>query len=150
MSNGAALSDVNIDFDFGTQVELNTLALWNYNAFNASAVQRGIKDFQLILSNNSDFSSPLFTSGTLTLPIGLGTASISATPFSFATTSARYARIDVATNYGNASAIGLSEVRFANVTAVPEPLTILGTFTALGFGTAFKAKRRNDSRKETR
>ena len=34
----ATPNDVNLDFDFGSVVTVNTLALWNYNAFNSTAV----------------------------------------------------------------------------------------------------------------
>jgi hypothetical protein len=97
LSDGATSADVNLDFDFGSSVFLDTLALWNYNFFDTAATDRGIKNFQLIFSDNSDFSSPVYTSDTLTLPEGTATP-ISATKFSFPVIKARYARIDVASN----------------------------------------------------
>jgi hypothetical protein len=130
LQNGATANDVNLDFDFGSEVRLDTLALWNYNAFNPTAVQRGIRDFNLIISNNSDFSNPVYTSGVLTLAQGLGTAPINPSIFSFSPVTARYARIDVASNYGTTNAIGLSEVRFAEVQPVPEPTTVGGAIAA--------------------
>ncbi|WP_293104023.1 excalibur calcium-binding domain-containing protein [Moorena sp. SIOASIH] len=107
-------ADVNFDFDFGSPVVLNTLALWNYNAFNTTATNRGIKDFILVLSNKADFSDPVFESSTLTLPKGPAT-NIPATIFSFPNVEAQFARIDVVSNYGPTSLIGLSEVRFAKM-----------------------------------
>ncbi|MFM7789142.1 MAG: hypothetical protein ACKO90_13680, partial [Microcystis panniformis] len=103
------------------------LALWNYNAFNTTATDRGIKDFTLILSNNSDFSSPVYVSGTLTLPEGTAT-NIPGTIFSFPVIQAQYARIDVASNWGptGGALIGLSEVRFAQTVPVPESSSGLG------------------------
>lgn len=141
LSGGATPADVNLDFDFGSSVFLDTLALWNYNAFNTTATERGIKDFTLILSNNANFSSPVYVSGTLTLPQGTAT-NIPATIFSFPLIQAQYARLDVATNWivAGTGPIGLSEVRFAQTTTVPEPssgfsLLALGL---LGAGAALK------------
>ncbi|NCR77917.1 MAG: hypothetical protein GPI92_21200 [Microcystis aeruginosa K13-06] len=143
---GTTPADVNLDFDFGSSVFLDTLALWNYNAFNTTATDRGIKDFTLILSNNSDFSSPVYVSGTLTLPEGTAT-NIPATIFSFPLIQAQYARIDVANNWfvgwTAPGPIGLSEVRFAQTVPVPVPESSSGLgLLALGLlGTAAAFKR---------
>lgn len=147
LRNGATPNDVNLDFDFGSQVRLDTLALWNYNAFNSTATDRGIQDFNLIFSNNSDFSSPVFVSGTLTLPEGLGNAPVNSSLYSFSAVEARFARIDVASNYTNNAPngpIGLSEVRFAEVEPVPEPATILGSL----FGGAMMFLKKRSSSKQ--
>jgi hypothetical protein len=37
LSGGATITDVNLDFNFGSSVLLDTLALWNYNAFSTTA-----------------------------------------------------------------------------------------------------------------
>jgi hypothetical protein len=140
LSGGATPADVNLDFDFGSSVFLDTLALWNYNVFDTIATDRGIKDFTLILSNNANFSSPVYTSGTLTLPEGTATP-ISATNFSFPVIKARYARIDVASTWGpTTGVIGLSEVRFAQTVPVPESSSGLGLLALglLGAGAALK------------
>jgi hypothetical protein len=138
LSGGATPADVNLDFDFGSSVFLDTLALWNYNVFDTIATDRGIKDFKLIFSDDSNFSSPVYTSDTLTLPEGTATP-ISATNFSFPVIKARYARIDVASTWGpTPGVIGLSEVRFAQ--QVPEPSSGLGLLALglLGAGAALK------------
>ncbi len=146
LESGTTPADVNLDFDFGSSVFLDTLALWNYNAFNTTATDRGIKDFTLILSNNSDFSSPVYVSGTLTLPEGTAT-NIPATIFSFPLIQAQYARIDVANNWfvgwTAPGTIGLSEVRFAQTVPVPVPESSSGLgLLALGLlGTAAAFKR---------
>jgi hypothetical protein len=120
------------------------LALWNYNAFNTTATDRGIKDFTLILSNNSDFSSPVYVSGTLTLPEGTAT-NIPATLFSFPLIQAQYARIDVANNWfvgwTAPGPIGLSEVRFAQTVPVPESSSGLGLLALGLLGTAAAFRR---------
>jgi hypothetical protein len=138
LSDGATPADVNLDFDFGSSVFLDTLALWNYNYFSTEATDRGIKDFKLIFSDNSNFSSPVYTSETLTLTEGTATP-ISATNFSFPVIKARYARIDVASTWSpTVPLIGLSEVRFAQ--QVPEPSSGLGLLALglLGAGAALK------------
>ncbi|WP_287310494.1 excalibur calcium-binding domain-containing protein [Moorena sp. SIO1G6] len=122
LNHCATAADVNFDFDFGSPVLFNTLALWNYNAFNTTATNRGIKDFILVLSNNSDFSDPVFESSTLTLPKGPAT-NIPATIFSFPNVEAQFARIDVVSNYGPTSLIGLSEVRFAKMVTNTTPIS---------------------------
>ena len=143
LESGTTPADVNLDFDFGSSVFLDTLALWNYNAFNTTATDRGIKDFTLILSNNSDFSSPVYVSGTLTLPEGTSN-NIPATLFSFPLIQAQYARIDVANNWfvgwTAPGPIGLSEVRFAQTVPVPESSSGLGLLALglLGAGAALK------------
>lgn len=137
LQNGATIGDVNLDFDFGSSELLSSLILWNYNAFNPTATQRGIQDFTLILSNNADFSDPVYTSGILTLAQGPGNTSIPGTTFDIPNISAQYARIDIISNYGPSTLVGLSEVRFETV---PEPLTLLGAGAAIAFGTSFKRK----------
>ncbi|MDB9423879.1 PEP-CTERM sorting domain-containing protein [Microcystis aeruginosa CS-564/01] len=145
LGGGATPADVNLDFNFGSPVFLDTLALWNYNVFDTIATDRGIKDFTLILSNNANFSSPVYVSGTLTLPEGTAT-NIPATIFSFPVIQAQYARIDVASNWGpgfqglEANLIGLSEVRFAQTVPVPESSSGLGLLALglLGAGAALK------------
>ncbi|GCL46229.1 hypothetical protein NIES3787_19210 [Microcystis aeruginosa NIES-3787] len=142
LGGGATPADVNLDFNFGSPVLLDTLALWNYNVSNTTATDRGIKHFTLILSNNANFSSPVYVSGTLTLPEGTAT-NIPATIFSFPVIQAQYARLDVASNWGptGGSNIGLSEVRFAQTVPVPESNSVLGLLALGLLGTAAAFKR---------
>ncbi|AKV65373.1 hypothetical protein [Microcystis panniformis] len=143
---GTTPADVNLDFDFGSSVFLDTLALWNYNVFNTIATDRGIRDFTLILSNNANFSSPVYVSGTLTLPEGTAN-NIPATIFSFPVIQAQYARLDVASNWGpgfqglEPNVIGLSEVRFAQTVPVPESSSDLGLLALGLLGTAAAFRR---------
>ncbi|ACK70602.1 hypothetical protein PCC7424_2180 [Gloeothece citriformis PCC 7424] len=148
LSGGATPADVNFDFNFGRSVFLDTLALWNYNFSNRVATDRGIRDFTLILSNKPDFSKPVYVSPTFILPEGTAIPR-PASFFFFPTIKAQYARIDVATNWSATSLnlIGLSEVRFAQSQPVPEPLTLLGVSSAVGFGTLFKRKLHSKNQK---
>jgi len=73
---GTTPADVNLDFDFGSSVFLDTLALWNYNAFNTTATDRGIKDFTLIPLIQAqyariDVANNWFVGWTAPGPIGL-------------------------------------------------------------------------------
>lgn len=105
-----------IRFDLHARYDLESIQIWNFNETGGTA--NGMKEFQILLSNDGVTYSAL--PGTYTLPQAPG---ISVSDFSHmielpSGTIARYVILDVSTssgvsNYGGGySLVGLSEVRF--------------------------------------
>ena len=115
-------STIVVDFDLGETLPLNGFALWN-SVFNQS---QSVSRFDLQLSNDPSFAvgvADVLSDALPSLPatnnIGVGET------FSFATTSAQYARFTIEANFNGDDAtlngqIGVSEVAFS-ASAVPEP-----------------------------
>ncbi|WP_373478467.1 PEP-CTERM sorting domain-containing protein [Geminocystis sp.] len=131
-------NDINptVTFNLGAVYNLTGSDIWNFNA--SGSLNRGVKDFNILTSlDGNTFSS----AGSGTLSIGTGNP-LPSQLVAF-TATAQYVRFNVISNYGNTTNTGLSEVKFQGTlapTSVPEPLTILGSLTALGFGSVFKKK----------
>lgn len=123
-----------VTFDLGALYDLRALALWNIGGTTR------LVNFSLYADTNANTSSV----GTL---IGSFSAAPSTSPFPIqrfyftnpVTTQFVQMRLD--SNSGG-STLGLVEVAFGGSTpaAVPEPLTILGAATAIGFGANFKRR----------
>ena len=114
-----------VDVDFGAAVTMDRFFLVT-RLNNVDVVGTA----NLILSNTADFSSPL---ATITLnPSGQNGA---APIFSFATTTARYARWDVVTAPGTSNNLGGIEMRFLNTPAG----SIIANPTVIGGAAPFSA-----------
>ncbi|WP_373478468.1 PEP-CTERM sorting domain-containing protein [Geminocystis sp.] len=123
-----------LTFNLGAVYNLAGTDIWQYNR---STFNRGVQNFNILTSlDGINFSSA--GSGTLTVATG-NPVSIPSQLVAF-TATAQYVRFEVTSNYGNTFTTGLSEVKFQTAESVPEPLTILGSLTALGFGSVFKKK----------
>lgn len=96
-----------VDLDFGSPVAMDRFFV--ISRLNNVDV---VGEANLILSNNADFSSPLAT--IVTNPSGQNGAGLI---FSFASTTARYARWDVITSTGGSQNLGGIEMRFLNTPA---------------------------------
>jgi hypothetical protein len=128
----------NITFNLNGTYSLTGFSLWNFNAFSIV----GVKDVNVLRSTDgTNFTS--VTGSPTQFAIGAESAPESPEQFSFAPVTASYVRFQVLSNYGSTFVTGLSEVQFDGTpaaTAVPEPLTILGTLTGLGGGAALKRR----------
>lgn len=124
-----------ITFDLGNVYDVGKMALFNHTSL------WGVKDFKLFASSTGDDGS--YTSlGSFTAD-KIGEPSF-AQVFNFDTTAAQFIKMDINSNHGGGTT-EIREVAFAATAAataepVPEPLTILGSTTALGFGALFKRK----------
>ena len=93
-----------VDLDFGSSVTMDRFFMITRR--NTVDV---VGEANLILSNNADFSSPVAT--VVANPSGQNGAGLI---FSFASTTARYARWDVITSAGTSQNLGGIEMRFLN------------------------------------
>ena len=125
LSNGVPTFPFVLDFDFGSGLNILSLALWNGTAGNDAAISR----FRVFTSSASDFSVSTQV-GLFTNPIGVGGPE-PVTVFDLTDSTGRYARIQVEGYYGNGCCAGIGEVAW-DVGSVPEP----GTLALLGLGLA--------------
>ncbi len=135
---GAGAPTSYFEFDFGSTVNIDGIALWNQHG------SASLDSFTVETSLLADFSASQ-TFGTFTMAIFGGSHPIAADVFSFNSNNFRYLRINNLTNAGYGSATRINEVAFrganSNMTNVPEP----APFTILGLGLlglAFVRKRR--------
>ncbi|MCP3981471.1 MAG: discoidin domain-containing protein [bacterium] len=101
-------------FDLGGPVWLDGVYIWNFN--QAGWTGRGVNDFEILVSGDSDPLTATFTSvGSFSLAQACGCATEGAQLVSFAAAvSARLVKFDIATTHSGQvnNYVGLSEVRF--------------------------------------
>jgi F5/8 type C domain len=130
----------NITFNLGGQYSLAGFSLWNFNPGGASP--SGINGVNIQTSTDGTTFTNVAGAPTQ-FAIASSLTAEPAQQFSFAPVNAAFVRFNVLSNHGNTQFTGLDEVQFnsaASATAVPEPLTILGTLTAIGGGAALKRR----------
>lgn len=115
-----------ITFDLGSEMDLDGAFIWNYNQDNQSG--RGFLNFDIFVGGAADPTATTFleAASIVRYPVTSGVAR-GAEFEAFSANDVRYLRF-VSTSNGNNNVIGLSEVRFSSVAAVPEPtsLALLG------------------------
>ena len=93
-------------FDLGQTVDLTKVYVWN---FNGAETDRGMKDVQVLISSDTNFTTAKFTGiGVIALTEG-GEA---AQAFDVVGTEVRLVKLKATSNWGHGWAIGLAEVRF--------------------------------------
>lgn len=123
-----SVQQAQLTFDLGAVYDLAAADIWQFNFGTntpvISTLDRGVKDFRILLSTDDTSFSEVFAG---TLARSPGTGPIAAQTFDF-TGTARFVQIDILNNYAQGTiyerdyASGLSEVRFQSaVAAVPEP-----------------------------
>lgn len=146
------VAQAQLTFDLGAVYELASADIWQFNYadpypvnnFTINTVDRGVKDFNILISTNGVDYTQVF-SGTMTRENG---DPAPAQNFAF-TGSAQYVKLDLLNNYAEGTiydpyATGLAEVRFNSATgAVPEPAT--WAMMIAGFGIAGAAMRRRNA-----
>ncbi len=132
-----------VTYGFGGAFNISAFGLWNGNGAVANF---GIEEFSLFADNDNNLDN-----GTLgQLGNFIATQGPLGQTFNFTATSASFVHLQVIDNYGGVGGTIFGEVAFKTA-EVPEPLTILGTATALGFGALFKKKlsNRNELKQES-
>ena len=140
-----------LTFDLGGTFDLSSVDIWQFNFGTntpvISTLDRGVKQFRVLLSMTGDNFAEVFSGTLQRSPDG---SPIAAQSFGIAGT-ARYVMIDILNNYAqgtfaeNDTGSGLSEVRFQGVAAadVPEPAALGSLFVGLGLlGVSINRRRR--------
>jgi hypothetical protein len=132
---GSSSAPGSVTFDLGNVFDLDGMAMWG------TAGVTSVKDFDLFASlTGVDGSFVSLGSFVQNFESGADTAQV----FNFNTTTAQFIRMDITDSYQASNSVGIGEVAFrtADVTPepVPEPMTIFGAATALGFGALVNRK----------
>ena len=140
-----------ITFDLGSTKTIDTLYVWNYaegSGGNPAFLNRGSSNVTIYADNTANpttfVQSFVFNKAA---PSALTPQTDFNTPVDAYTlaspVTARYIKFDIATNWGDPSFVGLSEVRFGDtIAAVPEPTT----FAMLGLGGLIVGRRMRSAR----
>ena len=136
-----------ITFDLGSVKTVDTLIVWNYaevpfaNTTPIDSSTRGAKSVNIYADNNPNPTTLITTSGPMTfnqaVPTPLGSTNVSITPFfndDYSTSAdiytlstpitAEYIKFDILSNWDDTGYLGLSEVRFGDTVATPEPASL--------------------------
>ena len=111
-----------ITFDLGSAQPLANMVFWNYNEFlpgRPDLLQRGVRQADILLSNDGVTFSPFANDVMFAIAPGDNTTEFAET-VNLSGASARFVRLAVDANHGDASYTGISEVQFF---AIPEPST---------------------------
>jgi len=126
---------VHVTFNLGANYDLNSIKIWNFNG--SGVVSAGAKDISISVATSDVGPLSVIKSGivlaqaTRTNDVDFGQVVDLTSGVNFAAKNIRLVRIDITTNHGfthlGTELVGLSEVRFDGVTAIPEPgsLTLL-------------------------
>ena len=132
-----------ITFNLNGTYSLAGFSLWNFNNSNNSA---GVNAVNVLTSTDGTNFSTVAGAPTQ-FAIGANFAPEDPEQFSFAPVTAAYVQFQILSNYGDSTNnAGLAEVQFDGTavaaTAVPEPLTILGTLAGLGSAVGLRQRLR--------
>ncbi len=100
-----------VKYDFGEEVTLNGMYLWNRTAA-LSEQNKGIQNFTISFSDDDD------SWGNTTLQFSAARGGTSSQEFLFDDVTAQYARIDITSNHGAGGNTAANEIHF-----IPEPTT---------------------------
>lgn len=127
-----------LTFDLGGLYAVSAVDIWQYNYSNNA--ERGVQDFDILVSTDGSNFTPLFTD--LTLAISQNESTIDSQQFWLSNINATHIQIDIKSNYGEPYYVGLSEVQFSTG-LVPEPSSyaLLAGITGLTLTLARRRKR---------
>lgn len=118
--NPPFVADQAVVFDLGALFDLGGAFVWNHN--QANATERGVAQFEILVSADSDPLTATFTSlGTFALAQAGGSVAEPAQLIPFAASQVRLVKFDILSAHSGLANeyVGLSEVRFAPPLAVP-------------------------------
>ncbi|MBX2852377.1 MAG: PEP-CTERM sorting domain-containing protein [Phycisphaeraceae bacterium] len=132
---------VSLIYDLGSEVDLETLHLWQANQTGGN-FNRGINQFDVLISSTASASDnpsdasfvEVITDANLAISAG---GDISAQNFDLTGLTGQFIQIRIDSNHGSTAVTGLSEVRVTGV-PVPEP----GSLALLGLSGLMIARRR--------
>ena len=148
----------NILFDFKSVYTLAGFSFWNNTSFSPNQGVQGVTIATSLdgitysalqgITGSTAFNT---TTGVGTFAQGIANTVSGPQQFTVTATDARYLRLNITSNYGG-DYTGFNEIQFDSApvstpSAVPEPLTMLGAATAVGFGAMFK-RRVNEANKK--
>lgn len=138
-----------LEFDLGGVYTIDAADIWQYNFGTntpvISTLDRGVNSFRILTSLDGDDFDEVFSGNMTRAP---GDTLVAAQTFAMGGVTARFVRFDLLTNFAGGTIyedeypVGLSEVRFQGMAAVPEPAT--WALLILGFGLTGAAMRRRD------
>ena len=103
-------NDPEITWDLGARYNLSTMRIWNYNESTAGLTTRGVRETNLLVSNDGITYTNL---GVITLNQAPGNAVSDFSQVVNMNVSARFVKLDILNNHGDGNGFtGLSEVRF--------------------------------------
>lgn len=141
----------NIIFDFQSVYTLAGFSFWNNNEFTPNQGVQGVTIATSLdgitysalqgITGSTAFNT---TTGVGTFAQGIANTVSGPQQFTVTATDARYLRLNITSNYGG-TYTSFNEIQFDSApvstpSAVPEPLTMLGAATAVGFGAMFKRR----------
>jgi len=140
----------NFDFNLGGSMSIDAFLFWNTGLLNGTVVDQNVKDFTLLASNDSSFTSPT-TIGTFTSNPTSDAANVRVEVFPFSQTfTASYVRMEITSNYGSTRFVGFDQAAFDAVPAVLTPVAApvpvppafwSGAIVLLGLGLAAKFRK---------
>jgi len=118
-------------FDLGANYNLNGMHVWNYNESGGTA--RGIQQVRVEVANTAGGTYTIV--GTNALTQAPGTDGYAGENYTLSQANVRMVRFTILTNWGDASYVGLSEVRFAGLIVNPNLIVPAGvTVTSEFYG----------------
>lgn len=135
------IAGVTLTFDLGFSRDVEGALIWQFNQTgNFDLTNRGVQDFTVAISDDNVNFTDLGQTFSLSESLGDNIDEVEIAPEAIDfgdQVQARYIRFTVESNYGG-NVVGLSEVRFYNEAAIPEP----GSLALLTLGGLFLARRR--------
>ncbi len=112
-ANGSVIADQSLRFDLGEVYGLGSIKLWNYNEPTLGDTDRGVNAFTVWASDTGVPGTFVQVGGSRTLAEAPGDAATDyAEAFNLAGAHGRFVQVDIDTNHGDATLVGLSEVGF--------------------------------------
>ena len=132
MTNGNSIAlnpkdplPADIKFDLGSNQNLTSIHVWNYNEAGAANLNRGCKTVEIFVA--SSVGGPLTSTGIFTFNVAGGLTTEAGQVIPFVQNNVRQIQFLVTANWGNATQYaGLSEVKFYNDVPILPPLRCTG------------------------
>ncbi len=133
---GVFVFDGHIDFDLGSSQLIEQIALWNGTSNSTSA----INSFTVFTSEDAGFGASTNV-GSFNNAQNDASDPFPVSVFDLTDSTARYARLQINSHHGNGTVMGMGEIAFDTVAAVPEPATF-GALSLSAIGVYYRRRRR--------